>query len=184
MNMRSTYTYTTLAVSHAAYSEIKAKLQAAGYSDQFHEDREDGVLIDMHGLALKDEGELAVNINTSHECKLEERVHLISTQTRTAQQSARLRELDEYVAGYMKGSPLDDRSEFYGILADMAKQRPTDFPEGRAMALKAGYRDYGFHFWKFVHNALVHPLMAGPWPEPKWLNAIHDWTAKRCPGAG
>lgn len=55
-----TYTYVTLEVSHAAYVEIKAKLEAAGYQDQFHEDTEDGVLIDMHGLALKDGGESGV----------------------------------------------------------------------------------------------------------------------------
>lgn len=41
-----------------------------------------------------------------------------------------------------------------------------------------------FYFWKFVHNAILHPLMAFPWPEPQWLNRAHDWTAKRCPGAG
>ena len=54
--MTCTHTYTVLEVSHQAYIEIKAKLKAAGYEDQFHEDREDGVLIDMHGLALKDGG--------------------------------------------------------------------------------------------------------------------------------
>lgn len=52
---RMTYTYVTLEVSHAAYQEIKDKLEAAGYHHAFHEDREDGVLIDMHGIALKDE---------------------------------------------------------------------------------------------------------------------------------
>ena len=56
--IRSTHTYAILEVSHAAYVEIKSKLEAAGYSDQFHDDREgDGVVIDMHGIALKDEGE-------------------------------------------------------------------------------------------------------------------------------
>jgi Protein of unknown function (DUF2829) len=59
--MKSTYTYAVLPVSHAAYVEIKTKLTAAGYGDQFHEDREDGVLIDMHGIALKDEGEKSMN---------------------------------------------------------------------------------------------------------------------------
>ena len=53
-----TYTYATLGVSHAAYTEIKEKLEKAGYSDQFHDDRDgDGVVIDMHGIALKDKGE-------------------------------------------------------------------------------------------------------------------------------
>jgi hypothetical protein len=55
-----TYTYAILNVSHAAYIKIKSKLEAAGYSDRFHDDRYgdgDGVVIDMHGIALKDEGE-------------------------------------------------------------------------------------------------------------------------------
>lgn len=38
-------------------------------------------------------------------------------------------------------------------------------------------------FWKFVHNALIHPLLSLPW-EPKWAQRAHDWTAKRCYGAG
>lgn len=41
-----------------------------------------------------------------------------------------------------------------------------------------------FYFWKFVHNALVHPLMCGPWQEPAWLCRLHDWTGERCKGAG
>lgn len=40
-----------------------------------------------------------------------------------------------------------------------------------------------FYFWKFVHNAIIHPLLSTPL-EPKWLTAFHDWTAKRCKGAG
>lgn len=50
--MTYTHTYVTLAVSPAAFEEIREKLQAAGYGDQFHSDREDGLVIDMHGLAL------------------------------------------------------------------------------------------------------------------------------------
>lgn len=45
-------------------------------------------------------------------------------------------------------------------------------------------RQAEFYVWKFVHNALIHPLMSGPWSEPRWLNALHDWTAQRCDGAG
>ena len=57
--IRSTHTYAILEVSRAAYIEIKEKLEKAGYSDQFHDDRDgDGVVIDMHGIALKDQGEL------------------------------------------------------------------------------------------------------------------------------
>lgn len=47
--MRTTYTYTTLAVSQAAYDEIRAKLAAAQYDHAFHEEGR----IDMHGIALK-----------------------------------------------------------------------------------------------------------------------------------
>lgn len=45
---RSTHTYAILEVSPAAYDEIRAKLEAAGYEHAFH----DG-LVDMHGLALQ-----------------------------------------------------------------------------------------------------------------------------------
>lgn len=46
--MRVTHTYVTLAISQAAYTEIRAKLEAAGYGHAFMEDGE----IDMHGLAV------------------------------------------------------------------------------------------------------------------------------------
>lgn len=67
-----TYTYAILDVSHAAYIEIKEKLEKAGYSDQFHDDRDgDGVVIDMHGIALKDEGE-----STAFSAPTSDRAHL------------------------------------------------------------------------------------------------------------
>ena len=63
--LRMTHTYAILEVSHAAYSEIKALLEAAGYQDQIHDNRDgDGVVIDMHGIALKDERES--NETTGH----------------------------------------------------------------------------------------------------------------------
>jgi hypothetical protein len=40
------------------------------------------------------------------------------------------------------------------------------------------------YWWKFVHNAVIHPLMAFPWEGPRWLERAHDWTAERCQGAG
>lgn len=56
-----TYTYVILEVSRPAYDEIKQKLAAAGYSDQFHDEGSDfGVVIDMHGLALAVEEEKKV----------------------------------------------------------------------------------------------------------------------------
>jgi len=52
-----THTYAILEVSSAAYKEIKDKLEAAGYQHAFYDDRDgDGIIIDMHGIALKDEG--------------------------------------------------------------------------------------------------------------------------------
>lgn len=43
--------------------------------------------------------------------------------------------------------------------------------------------DTSWYFWKFVHNLLIHPLLALPW-EPKWAQQAHDWTAQRCKGGG
>lgn len=55
--MTYTHTYAILEVSASAYDEIKSKLEAAGYQHAFHDDKdEDGIVIDMHGIALKREG--------------------------------------------------------------------------------------------------------------------------------
>ena len=51
----STHTYAILKISQAAYDEIKTKLAAAGYSDQFHDKEKSGrtfPVIDMHGIAV------------------------------------------------------------------------------------------------------------------------------------
>lgn len=54
--MKVTRTYATLAVSRAAFEEIRDKLYDAGYADQFefdkHVDNANPILIDMHGIAL------------------------------------------------------------------------------------------------------------------------------------
>lgn len=49
-----TYTFAVLEISKAAYDEIAGLLKAAGYHHVFH-DNTDGVVIDMHGIALKAE---------------------------------------------------------------------------------------------------------------------------------
>ena len=49
-----TYTYAILKVSQAVFDEIKTKLEAAEYDHAFHEEDE-GLLIDMHGIALQAE---------------------------------------------------------------------------------------------------------------------------------
>lgn len=36
-----------------------------------------------------------------------------------------------------------------------------------------------WYFWKFVHNFLIHPLLAFPL-KFKWVQRAHDWTAERC----
>ncbi len=58
--MRSTHTYAKLALSEAAYEEIRAKLEKAGYADQFHENAEcpSSPIIDMHGIAVVPEVEM------------------------------------------------------------------------------------------------------------------------------
>lgn len=52
--MRTTHTYAILEISQAAYEEIKAKLEAAGYQHAFH-DNDGEIVIDMHGIAVKGE---------------------------------------------------------------------------------------------------------------------------------
>lgn len=47
-----THTYAILKVSPETYNEIRGKLAAAGYGDQFH-DKATGEVIDMHGIALQ-----------------------------------------------------------------------------------------------------------------------------------
>lgn len=51
MAIRQTHTYSILEVSAAAYAEIRAKLEEAGYAHAFHDER-DGEVVDMHGIAL------------------------------------------------------------------------------------------------------------------------------------
>jgi len=50
--MTHTYTYAILEISKEAYDEIKSALEKAGYEDQFHENDEFGIVIDMHGIAV------------------------------------------------------------------------------------------------------------------------------------
>lgn len=59
---RSTHTFAKLALSEAAYEEIKTKLEKAGYSDQFHENEEcpASPVINMHGIAVVPEVEMTV----------------------------------------------------------------------------------------------------------------------------
>ena len=57
-----TYTYAILKVSQAVFDEIKTKLEVAEYDHAFHEDDE-GLLIDMHGIALQAEKSRAPHAN-------------------------------------------------------------------------------------------------------------------------
>jgi hypothetical protein len=46
------HTYALLALSPAAFEEIRALLEAGGYTDQFHAG-DSGLVIDLHGLAAQ-----------------------------------------------------------------------------------------------------------------------------------
>lgn len=62
--MRVTHTYVTLALSEAAYEEIRTKLEAAGYRHAFHDNPEAPAspVIDMHGLAVVPEVEMTPDV--------------------------------------------------------------------------------------------------------------------------
>ena len=46
------YTYVILPLSQTAWDEIADKFCAAGYGHAFHQEK-DGVVIDMHGIAVQ-----------------------------------------------------------------------------------------------------------------------------------
>lgn len=46
-----------------------------------------------------------------------------------------------------------------------------------------------FYIFKFIHNAIVHPMLSLPINEYNWyigrkILKLHDWTSKFCEGAG
>lgn len=66
---RVTHTYALLEVSPAAFAEMKAKFEEAGYQHAFHTD--DGKpVIDMHGIALVSESaiECCHGVPLEHNC--------------------------------------------------------------------------------------------------------------------
>lgn len=52
--IRQTHTYAILDVSKAVYDEIQKKLTDASYTHAFHQ-TDSGTVIDMHGIALRQE---------------------------------------------------------------------------------------------------------------------------------
>lgn len=50
--MRTTHTYAILEISAAAYEEIRAKLEQAGYQHAFHPKADGRIAIDMYGIAV------------------------------------------------------------------------------------------------------------------------------------
>ena len=53
--MPKTYTAAILDVSATAFREIQTKLETAGYVHVFYEDQDGQLVMDMHGVALRDE---------------------------------------------------------------------------------------------------------------------------------
>lgn len=48
-------TYAVLVVTSTTFREIQLKLEAAGYHHAFKEDSDGQLLIDLHGVAVRDE---------------------------------------------------------------------------------------------------------------------------------
>jgi hypothetical protein len=55
--IRTTYTYAIMDVSASTYNEIAKKFTEAGYDHVFHRDVDGLVVMDMKGIALKNEEE-------------------------------------------------------------------------------------------------------------------------------
>lgn len=47
-----THTYAVMHVSREAYEEIARQLREAGYEHAFHDEGRDGIVLDMHGIAI------------------------------------------------------------------------------------------------------------------------------------
>ena len=54
---KETYTHITLKLSPAAFDEIRGKLQAPGYENSNFFYNDDELIINMHGIAVKQEYE-------------------------------------------------------------------------------------------------------------------------------
>jgi hypothetical protein len=50
-----THTYAILDVTAATFREIQHRLEAAGYQHAFKEDADGALIIDLHGVAIRDE---------------------------------------------------------------------------------------------------------------------------------
>jgi hypothetical protein len=55
LEVHMTYTYVVLDISPEAYKEIADKLRAANYDHVFTDDGEGREIIDMHGIAVREE---------------------------------------------------------------------------------------------------------------------------------
>ena len=64
-----THTYATLWLSPPAYREIEKKLKDAGYVDCFHKEQE-GIVIDLHGIAVVLDPDETDNSDCDGFCKL------------------------------------------------------------------------------------------------------------------
>jgi len=55
MSTRQTHTFAVLELSPAAFNEIKTKLEAAGYEHAFIKEQGEPLVIDMHGIGVKED---------------------------------------------------------------------------------------------------------------------------------
>lgn len=56
--IRTTHTYAILEVSKGSFEEIKVALELAGYEDNAFYYSDEGLVIDMHGIALQEKKEV------------------------------------------------------------------------------------------------------------------------------
>ena len=77
MNLTRIDTYAILPVSKAAYHEIADKLKDAGYDQAFHSDGADGIVLDMHGIALSLDRDEAKETHEATQDPVEARTALV-----------------------------------------------------------------------------------------------------------
>ena len=133
------YTYAVLEVPTAVYAAVRALLARAEYQHAFH-DKEDGEVIDMHGIALKSRGgstDHDVTVSTLLSSRTKEgRVELSLNGELTQMDLPKAREIVGMLQGAIEAAVSDELvfkflTEKIGLAPEAASAALVDFRELR-----------------------------------------------------
>ncbi len=146
--MKQTHTYAVLEVPRAVYAAVRALLDRADYQHAFHT-KDDGEVIDMHGIALKSkEGSANTDITVST---------LLSSRTKEGR-------IDFTMNGELTQMDLDKAREIVGILQGAIEAAISDELVYKFLTTKIGLSDdkasmvlLDFRELRQCSREIVHP---------------------------